>query len=171
MAEGVWPRVGVWNLKTSSGWHQLASGRRQAWEPEEGPRQSVPHLRARDSARGAGVQAPAGGSEAEPHGAVWQLAATVPGRRQPGVPLCWGWASQHSSASRQWSPTPGPGAGRKLSRPLCWGTVSPLCWCLRGGRGPRQAASYVQFTTERGAGGSAPGPSPRPQGSSPTKAL
>lgn len=64
-----------------------------------------------------------------------------------------------------------PGAGRKLSRPLCWGTVSPLCWCLRGGRGPRQAASYVQFTTERGAGGSAPGPSPRPQGSGPTKAL
>ena len=22
MAEGVWPRVGVWSLKTSSGWHQ-----------------------------------------------------------------------------------------------------------------------------------------------------
>lgn len=150
----------------------LASGRRQAWGLEEGPQRSPPHPRVRDSARGAGIQAPAGGSEEEPRGSSLAAGGCCPGQAAArGAPLPGLGISEHSSASRQWSPQPGPGAGRKPSRLLCWGAVSPLCWCLRGVRGrtpaarPRQAASYVQCTTEKGAGSSAPGPSPRPRGS------
>ena len=43
--------------------------------------------------------------------------------------------SEHPSASRPLPP--GRGAGRKLSRLLCLGADSPVCWCLRGGRGSR----------------------------------
>lgn len=126
----------------------LASGRRQAWGLEEGPWRSPPHPRVRDCARGAGIQAPAGGSEAEPCGGSLAAGGCCPGQAAArGAPLPGLGVSEHSSSSRQWSPPPGPGAGRKPSRPLCWGAVSPLCWCLRGGRGcapaarPRQAAS------------------------------
>lgn len=71
--------------------------------------------------------APRGGPAASDH-CPGQAAAR--GTASPGLGI-----SEHPSASRP--PPPGPGAGRKLSRPLCWGADSPVCWCLRGGRGPR----------------------------------
>lgn len=108
----------------------LAAGRRQAWGPEEGPRRSPRHPR---------VGAPCSGSwrsAVEPRGAVRQAAAQ--GAPSPGLGV-----SEHPSASR---PPPGPGAGRKLSRQLCLGADSPVCWCLRGGRGscPLQLGSDRQ---------------------------
>lgn len=84
-----------------------------------------------------------------PHGAVWQLAATVPGRRAARGALCWGWASQHSSASASGAQRRAPEQGKEAGPGCSAGEpVSPLCWCLRGGR-PRQAASYAQFPLRR----------------------
>ena len=125
-AEGVWPRVGVWNLKPSSAGSREALGL--------GGRGGATAEPPSSKTRGALL-----GELAFSSGASWgspeagdrcpgQLAAR--GAPSPGLGV-----SEHPSASRP--PPRGRGAGRTLSRPLCLGADSRVCWCLRGRRGSR----------------------------------
>lgn len=166
-AEGVWPRVGVWNLKTSSGWQQGGAG-------PEGQRRGhsgAPVIQeSGHPARGAGVQ-------------KWSPA----GRSGSQRPLSWAGGSPgdrfaragHLRAPLSLSPTAtGPRGRKEAVQAALLGSRLPgvLVSERREGASPpaarrQQAASYVQSTREKGAGGSAQGPSPRPRGSGPTKAL